>query len=85
LRIEFSCVTTKDSIALQIGEHQGTFHPWWDRIHVEVYGWDSEQGTVTLKSGSSIPNSAVDSTRHVLSVDVPDSTRGDVLIIRSSN
>jgi alpha-glucosidase len=85
LRIEFSCVTTKDSVALQIGEHQGTFHAWWDRIHVEVYGWDSAQGTVSVKSGSSTPSGAVDSIRHVLSFDIPDSTHGDVVIIRSSS
>ncbi|HJY92239.1 MAG TPA: TIM-barrel domain-containing protein, partial [Candidatus Acidoferrum sp.] len=58
LRIEYSCAITPDGLTLRIGEHQGSFHPWWNRIRLEVYGWDSATGTVTA-NGSADPAASV--------------------------
>src|SRR6202022_970922 len=40
LRIEFSCDVTPQGLVLHIGERQGAFHPWWQELRVEVYGWE---------------------------------------------
>jgi len=85
LRIEFTCVSSPAGIELDIGKHQGTFHPWWDRFHVEVYGWDSSHATIRLKSASEHPTPSLDTIRRMLSVDIPDSVDGEVLNISNSN
>jgi len=84
LRIEYSCAITPDGLTLRIGEHQGSFHPWWNRIHLEVYGWDSATGTVTV-NGSADPAASVDTHKHMLTVELDDQTHGTKLDIRKSN
>ena len=39
LRIEFSCELTPQGVSLRLGEHQGSFQPWWHKVHFEIYGW----------------------------------------------
>jgi alpha-glucosidase len=84
LRVEYSCAMTPNGLTLRIGEHQGTFHPWWNRIHVEVYGWDSAAATVTV-NGNNDPPASVDTNRHMLSVELDDQIHGCELDIRKSN
>ena len=84
LRVGYSCAMTPDGLTLRIGEHLGTFHPWWNRIHVEVYGWDSAAATVTV-NGNSDPPASVDTNRHMLSVELDDRIHGCELDIRKSN
>ncbi|MGB8322585.1 MAG: TIM-barrel domain-containing protein [Candidatus Acidiferrum sp.] len=86
LRMEFSCEPTATGISLHIGEQQGTFHPWWKQIHVELYGWHSPHANVTTKSGSPQITVSVDSARNVVSFDIPDSAiHGTDLNISGSN
>ena len=85
LRLEFSCVLTPDGLSLHIGEHQGAFHPWWNQIHVEVYGWDSAGATVTLKGRPSRPTASIDANRHVLTLEIPDDIHGSDLEIHHAN
>jgi alpha-glucosidase len=84
LRVEYSCAMTPNGLTLRIGEHQGTFHPWWSRIHVEVYGWDSAAATVTV-NGNNDPPASVDTNRHMLSMELDDQIHGCELDIRKSN
>jgi alpha-glucosidase len=84
LRVEYSCEMTPNGLTLRIGEHQGTFHPWWNRIHVEVYGWDSASATVTV-NGNNDPPASVDTNRHMLSVELDDQIHGCEVDIRKSN
>jgi alpha-glucosidase len=84
LRIEYSCAITPDGLTLRIGEHQGSFHPWWNRIHLEVYGWDSATGTVTV-NGSADPAASVDTHKHMLTVELDDEIHGTELDIHKSD
>jgi len=84
LRIEYSCAIAPDGLTLRIGEHQGSFHPWWNRIHLEVYGWDSATGTVIV-NGSTDPAASVDTHKHMLTMELDDETHGTELDIRKSN
>jgi alpha-glucosidase len=84
LRMEFSCTETPSGIALHIGNHQGTFQPWWKQIRVEVYGWDAK-GARVVKDKLDGPAVELDSGRHVLSLDLPDDGKGSELDIESLN
>ena len=85
LRVKYSCAITPNGLTLRIGEHQGSFHPWWNRLHVEVYGWDSEAASVTVNGSTNDPAASVDAHRHVLSVELDDEIHGSELDIRKSN
>jgi len=82
LRIEFSCWATPSDFALQVGEHQGTFRPWWNRIHVELYGWNSPAAAITVKGMPSPPAPSIEIARHLLTLDIPDEIHGSVVEIR---
>jgi alpha-glucosidase len=85
LRVEFSCETTPQGLSLHIGPYQGTFLPWWNRIHVEVYGWDSAAAKVSLKGKPDAPAASIDNARHILRLDVTGEIQGSDLEIRNSN
>ena len=82
LRVAFSCEVTSNGLVLRVGEREGTFHPWWNRIHVEVYGWDSTTARIRLKGKPSEPAASIDMTKHTLSVEISDEIQGSELEIR---
>jgi alpha-glucosidase len=84
LRIDFSCRITVTGLTIHIGEHQGPFHPWWNRIHIEVYGWDSTVGDVSLEGRPFAPVASVDSAKHMLTLEISDKIQGGDLEIRNS-
>jgi alpha-glucosidase len=84
LRMEFSCQLTPAGVLLHIGKHEGTFHPWWSKIHVEVYGWNFPGAAATLRNNPRAPEISVDAARNVLSLDLTDDGNGSDLEIRDS-
>jgi alpha-glucosidase len=84
LRVEFSCAVNSDGIAVHLGEHQGKFRAWWNQIHLEIYGWDSAGAQFRTKGAETHPRNSVDSSRHVLTVDVADDQQGQDFEIRRS-
>jgi alpha-glucosidase len=85
LRVEFSCRITPQGLTLHIGEHQGTFQPWWNRIHIEVYGWDSAAANVSVKGKPNGAAVSIDASRHMLALEIGDEIHGTDLDIRNSN
>lgn len=85
LRVEFSCKITPTGLTLHVGEHQGTFHPWWNRIHLEVYGWDSPAAYVSVEGKPNAPAVSIDATKHLLTLEIDDEIHGHDLAIRNSN
>jgi alpha-glucosidase len=85
LRVEFSCELTPKGVSLHIGQHQGTFQPWWKQIHVEVYGWNATVANVRLNGKPGGPTASVDTGKHILTLDVSDEIQGSQLEIRDSN
>jgi alpha-glucosidase len=85
LRVNFSCKITQQGLSLQIGEHQGSFRPWWNQIRVEIYGWDSATGHVSVNARPNGPNASVDTSKHLLTFDLNDEGHGTALEIRSTN
>lgn len=85
LRIEFSCAVTSDGVSVHVGEHQGKFHRWWKQIHLEIYGWDSPAAQYRLGGAENSSLPSIDSSRHVLTLDLPDEAQARDLEIRSSH
>jgi alpha-glucosidase len=85
LRMEFSCQVTPKGLSLRIGQHQGTFQPWWKQIRLEVYGWDAAIANVSLNGKPEKLPASIDATKHVLTVDVSDEIHGNELEIHNLN
>jgi alpha-glucosidase len=84
-RMEFSCEVTADSLTLHIGEQQGTFHPWWKQIQVELYGWDRAAASIRQKGHPAVALQASQPAPHVLTVQIPGETRGADLEFHRTN
>jgi alpha-glucosidase len=82
LRIEFSCSMSANGLSVHLGEHQGKFHPWWNQIHLEIYGWDARDAQFRSRNAEIHPAHSIDSSKHVLMVDIPDEAQGQDLEIR---
>ena len=85
LRVEFSCEVSPKGLSLHLGQHQGSFQPWWKQIHLEVYGWEAAVANVSLDGKPGGPAASIDATKHILTLDVSDQTQGAQLEIRNSN
>jgi alpha-glucosidase len=85
LRVNFSCKITQQGLLLQIGEHQGPFHPWWKQIRVEIYGWEHASAHVSMNGASNGPDASIDTSRHLVTFDLNDEGHGTALEIRNSN
>ncbi|HEX7158713.1 MAG TPA: TIM-barrel domain-containing protein, partial [Edaphobacter sp.] len=51
-RMDSTCAIESGQLRIHIGPHQGTFHPWWKQLRVEVYGWHSPSITATANGSS---------------------------------
>jgi alpha-glucosidase len=85
LRIDFSCEMTASGVSFHKVERHRSFQPWWNQIHLEVYGWDAPKATATWTGNSDAPSTIVDTSRHVVSIELPDNAKSTDLEIRKSN
>jgi alpha-glucosidase len=85
LRMEFSCSTAANGLSLHISEQQGTYQPWWKQIHLEIYGWDAAKADVKVHGAPNKIPSSIDTTRHVLTLDVPQQVHGTTVELRATN
>jgi alpha-glucosidase len=85
LRMEFSCVLSAEGISVHIGKHQGSFRPWWNQIHLEIYGWDALAAGASLNGNANALSTTVDTSGHVMTLDIPDDAHGADLEIRKPN
>ena len=81
LRMQFTCQAADNSVKVHIGQHEGSYLPWWTEVRVEVYGENSGATyTLAAKTGQA----AVDSEHHMLSVTIPDDGHGSDLEIHAA-
>jgi alpha-glucosidase len=85
LRVEYTCQVTSTGISFHRGQRVGSFLPWWNQLHLEIYGWDAPNAAVTLKGNSDAPSTAVEPAKHIVTVDLPDDAQSADLEIRRSN
>jgi len=81
LRMHFTCKASADSVKLHIGPHEGSYRPWWSKLRVEIYGWNSN-ASYRVGAGKADPAPTVlDLAHHRVSVIIPDDGRGTDLEI----
>jgi alpha-glucosidase len=81
LRMQFTCEASADSIKVYIGQHEGSYHPWWSALRVEVYGQKSNATYKLLGGKSDLGTVTLDAAHHMVSVTIPDDGRGSNLEI----
>ena len=81
LRMQFTCEAGPDSLKVHVGQHEGSYRPWWSELRVEVYGQNSGAAyTLGRKAGQA----ALDAEHHMISVTIPDAGHGSDLAIRAT-
>jgi alpha-glucosidase len=85
LRMEFSCSATESGVSVHVGPHEGSFHPWWKEIHVEVFGWNATSGSVSVKGSTSAISASVDASRRSIAFDILDEGHGAEIEIHRAN
>jgi alpha-glucosidase len=81
LRMQFTCEATADSVKVHIGPHEGSYHPWWNELQVEVYGRNSSATYRILGSKAEPAQAVLDAAHHMVSFTIPDDGRGSDLEI----
>ena len=79
LRMQFSCEAAAGSVKLHIGPHEGSYHPWWSELRVEVYGQNAA-ATYALQ-GKQASQATFDAEHHMVSMVIPDDGHGSDLLI----
>jgi alpha-glucosidase len=78
LRMQFTCEAAADSLKVHLGQHEGSYRPWWTELRVEVYGQTSG-AAYTL--GKNAGQADFDAEHHMVSVRIPDDGHGSDLEI----
>ena len=83
LRMQFTCEARGNSVKLHLGPHQGSYHPWWRELRLEVYGADSNASYRVVGGGKDFGPATPDPAHHRVSVIIPDNGGGTDLEISS--
>jgi alpha-glucosidase len=80
LRMQFTCEAFADSLKVHLGQHEGSYRPWWTELRVEVYGQTSGAAyTFGGKTGQAV----LDAEHHMVSMTIPDDGHGSDLEINA--
>jgi alpha-glucosidase len=80
LRVQFTCEAADDSVKVHIGQHEGSYRPWWTELRVEVYG---QTAGATYTAAGKTGQANQDTEHHMVSVTIPDDGHGSDLEIRT--
>jgi alpha-glucosidase len=83
LRMQFTCEALGNSVKLHLGPHQGSYHPWWRELRLEVYGADSNASYRVVGGEKDFGPATPDPAHHRVSVIIPDNGSGTDLEISS--
>ena len=70
LRIDSTCERTPEGLRIHIGKHEGTFQPWWNSIHVQVYGYNSTAAFATANN-QPVPTNSTETSPLAITVSDP--------------
>jgi alpha-glucosidase len=85
MRMNFSCAKTPDGVAVHIGQHEGSYRPWWKEIRIELYGWSSSTALANVGKNPGSSAVTVDAARHAAVLNVPDDGNGMGVDFRNAN
>ncbi len=80
LRMQFRCEATAGGVTLHIGQHEGSYSPWWKELRVEVYGAAVPRASASLNGGQQ-PVVTYDSEHKAFVTTVRDDGKGSDLQI----
>jgi alpha-glucosidase len=79
LREHFSCSISGNTVTVKAAPREGSFAPWWDALHIEVYGGP---GTKAEGSGGTLPT--YNAERQAMTATIADSGKGAELTLKYS-
>jgi alpha-glucosidase len=79
LRLHFSCDKTARGWAVKIGPREGQYKPWWNTIQITLFGWEAADGLTSVQGKAVAVIPRVNSERHSITVEVPDSEAGETV------
>ena len=82
LRMESTCEIRDGALRIHIGEHQGTYQPWWKEIAVEVYGWRPAAATTPTATANGRALAPTSTANNVLTLTMPDTGKGVDLLLK---
>jgi alpha-glucosidase len=85
MRMNFSCAKSPDGVSVHIGEHEGSYQPWWNEVRIELYGWSASTAQVNVQKKPGTSTALIDATRHMAVVNVPDDGHGIDINFRNVN
>jgi alpha-glucosidase len=85
MRMNFSCSQTQDGVSIHIGNHEGSYRPWWKKVRIELYGWNASSAQVNVRSKPVRSAAQIDATRHTATINVPDDGDGIDVDFRTTN
>src|SRR6185312_4029296 len=80
LRVDYSCEGYEDALRLTISPQKGTFAPWFNQIHMIVYGVKQQPASVSL-NGKAIGAGSYDASAQALTLDFPNAPQGAELLL----
>jgi alpha-glucosidase len=79
LREKFSCSVSGDTVTVKASAREGSFAPWWNVLHVEVYGGPSNKAEAA--DGTLVTHNA---QRNAMLATIPDTGKGVELTLTYS-
>jgi alpha-glucosidase len=79
LREQFSCSVSGDTVTVKIAPREGSFAPWWQALHVEVYG-----GPSTKAEAADGTLATWNAQRRAMLATIPDTGKGAELTLKYS-
>jgi alpha-glucosidase len=77
LREQFSCSVNGDTVTVKIAPREGSFAPWWQVVHIEVYGGPSAKAEAA--DGTLATYNA---QRRAMLATIPDTGKGAELTLK---
>ena len=85
LRLHFSCEQTATGWKVNVSAREGQYKPWWNAIQITLFGWDWPDAQVSLEGTPLTTGARVDPGHHSITVEIPDSEKGESIAFNAKN
>jgi len=85
LRLHFSCEKAANGWKVNVSAREGQFKPWWNAIRITLFGWDSPDAQISLQGAPLLSGGYVDREHHSITVEIPDSEKGESVEFGAKN
>jgi alpha-glucosidase len=85
LRLHFSCAKTANGWKVNVSAREGQYKPWWNAIRITLFGWGSPDAQISTGGTSLSASGHVDPEHHSVTVEIPDSEKGEIVEFNATN